>query len=242
MMRTLFTLLIVLGFIIFPKNTLAQVSFDAPEVVRPKQTFFITLQAPAESATYIVEVYYMEKGSKVNLYTTTVTCSLTKRCAEVLSVTAPDQEETDLFLVACSSSRRNPETISCQDKAPIAQKGIRVRTVSEQPKPSPKAQEKTNLGEIQKLSGIQLPFTTVGGFISSAVPILMTIAGILLLFYLIWGGISWMLSQGDPKAIAQAQGRITTAIIGFVIIFLAFWLVQILGKILRITQFGEVFK
>jgi hypothetical protein len=107
---------------------------------------------------------------------------------------------------------------------------------------SPKEPEKPNLQKILDLSGIKLPFPTVGGFIGAAVPILMTIAGILLLLYLIWGGISWMLSQGDPKAIAQAQARITTAIIGFVIIFVAYWLVQILGKILQIAQFEQVFR
>lgn len=51
-----------------------------------------------------------------------------------------------------------------------------------------------------------------------------------------------MTAQGDPKGTAAARERITHAIIGFVIIFAAFWLVQILGLVLGVKQFGNLFQ
>lgn len=82
---------------------------------------------------------------------------------------------------------------------------------------------------------------TLGGIVSAVLPYLFVVAGLMLLFYLIWGGFGLMLSKGDPKAVEAAKGRITNAIIGFVIIFIAYWLVQFFGKILGIEQFGHIF-
>lgn len=51
-------------------------------------------------------------------------------------------------------------------------------------------------------------------------------AGALLLIYLLWSGLSLMLSQGDPKAIGSGKAKVTNAAIGFLIIFAAYWIVQ----------------
>lgn len=69
-------------------------------------------------------------------------------------------------------------------------------------------------------------------------------AGIALLFYLIIGGFQFMLSRGDPKATQAAQSKITNAIIGFVIVFLAFTIVQLIGQLLGLqtnTFFKDIF-
>lgn len=81
---------------------------------------------------------------------------------------------------------------------------------------------------------------TLGGIVSSILPYLFVISGLILLFYLIWGGFSLMLSKGDPKAVESAKARITNAVIGFVIIFIAYWLVQFVGKIFGVGQFVEI--
>mgnify|MGYP001603397046 FL=1 len=83
---------------------------------------------------------------------------------------------------------------------------------------------------------------TLGGIVGAFLPYIFGIAGLILLFYLIWGGFSLMLSKGDQKAVEAAKGRITTAIIGFVIIFIAYWLVQLLGRILGVEQFNSIFQ
>jgi len=69
------------------------------------------------------------------------------------------------------------------------------------------------------------------------------VAGIILLIYLVIGGFQYMLSKGEPKAMQSAQAKITHALIGFVIIFLAFLIVQLIALIFGLddTLFGEIF-
>ncbi|OGM55857.1 hypothetical protein A3F62_05580 [Candidatus Woesebacteria bacterium RIFCSPHIGHO2_12_FULL_44_11] len=63
---------------------------------------------------------------------------------------------------------------------------------------------------------------------------IFVIAGVLLLLYLLSGGFKLMTSAGDPKKIEGGKKIIMNAIIGFVIIFVAYWLVQALGLILNL--------
>lgn len=51
-----------------------------------------------------------------------------------------------------------------------------------------------------------------------------------------------MLSQGEPKAMEGAKNKITGAVIGFVIIFVAYWLVLLIGRLLGIAAIGTIFK
>lgn len=83
---------------------------------------------------------------------------------------------------------------------------------------------------------------TLGFLISSLLPYLFAAAGILLLLYLIYGGLSLMLSRGDPKAVQSARDKITGALIGFIIVFISYWLVQIVGRILGIEAIQSIFK
>ncbi len=53
---------------------------------------------------------------------------------------------------------------------------------------------------------------------------------VLALFFLIWGGISWITSEGDKQKLAQARQKIVFAIIGLVIAFLAFLIINIISN------------
>lgn len=68
------------------------------------------------------------------------------------------------------------------------------------------------------------------------------VAGMILLIYLIVGGLQFMLSRGDPKATQAARTRITNAVVGFAIVFLAFTIVQVFALIFGLdkTLFGTV--
>lgn len=76
----------------------------------------------------------------------------------------------------------------------------------------------------------------LGEIVSFLLPYLFVIAGLILLFYLIWGGFGLMTSAGDPKGIEAAKAKITHSIIGFVIIFTAFWITQILQAIFGLPK------
>jgi hypothetical protein len=98
-----------------------------------------------------------------------------------------------------------------------------------------------DLESIQSSAGLDLPFTNVAGLISVTLPYVFGIAGIALLIYLVTGGFQMMFARGDPKAIQSAQAKVTNALIGFAIMVVAYFIVQILGQLLGIDVFREVF-
>lgn len=82
-----------------------------------------------------------------------------------------------------------------------------------------------------------LETASLGEIISSFLKYLFPLAGLLLFFYLIAGGFSYLTSGGDPKAMEQAKGKITNALLGFIIILIAYWVVQIFEFIFKIQVF-----
>ena len=103
-----------------------------------------------------------------------------------------------------------------------------------------------NLNAIQNIAGIpfQYTITSVGKLISILLPYVFGTAAIALLIYLVLGGFQLMTSRGDPKAAQGAQAKITNAVIGFIIIIFAYFIVQIFGQLFGIqgTFFGQIFK
>lgn len=102
-----------------------------------------------------------------------------------------------------------------------------------------------NLEEIQATALPNFEFSgnkgNIGSIVSSLVNYLFPLAGLLLLLYLIFGGFSLMTSGGDPKAVQAAKSKITNALIGFIIVFASYWIVQILGTILGIEVITNIF-
>ena len=84
--------------------------------------------------------------------------------------------------------------------------------------------------------------TSFGDIITAILPYIFTAAGIGLLIFLIFGGISIMLPRGDPKALEAAKAKITGALTGFIILFVSYWIVQIIGKVLGVEAIGTIFK
>ena len=97
------------------------------------------------------------------------------------------------------------------------------------------------LDSISNTTGLTFARGNLGEIISSFLEILFPIVGLLLLLYLLYGGYQYMLSRGDPKSIEAAKGIITNALVGFVIVFVAFWMVQLLGRILGIPDIFNLF-
>lgn len=97
-----------------------------------------------------------------------------------------------------------------------------------------------NLDTIQNSLGFSTP-TSIGSFITSLFPYIFSLAGIVLLLYLIMGGLGLMTSAGDPKKVEASKQRITNAITGILIIFASFWIVQIISSLLGIEAFN-IFK
>lgn len=60
--------------------------------------------------------------------------------------------------------------------------------------------------------------------------ILLRIAGIAAIAFVVWGGIQYVTSQGEPDATAHAKGTIINALIGLVVATLAVAIVQFIGN------------
>ena len=74
-------------------------------------------------------------------------------------------------------------------------------------------------------------FENISKILSSILPNIYIVAGIILLFLIIGGGFAIMTSETDPQKKAQGGKAITAAIVGFLILFASYWLVQIIEKI-----------
>jgi len=78
-----------------------------------------------------------------------------------------------------------------------------------------------------------LPFNNLGQVISRVVNVfLIPVAGVILLLVFIWAGFDFMMSEGNPEKIKSAKAKITTGIIGLVLLIGSFLIVKIIELIL----------
>ncbi len=94
-------------------------------------------------------------------------------------------------------------------------------------------------------SGLEQAFKgtlTIGRIVSRLVQFVFIFAGIGLLLMLIAGGFDFLTSGGDTKKLDQGKQRITNAIVGFLLIFVAFWLTQIIGRMFGLDAITNVFQ
>ena len=84
-------------------------------------------------------------------------------------------------------------------------------------------------------------FSTIGDVVSSAIPFILGFAGIGLLLMILAAGFSMLTSAGDAKKLEGGKQQLTNAIVGFLIIFVAFWVVQIVGVMFGIREFNILF-
>ncbi|OGH14501.1 MAG: hypothetical protein A3H50_01865 [Candidatus Levybacteria bacterium RIFCSPLOWO2_02_FULL_37_10] len=78
---------------------------------------------------------------------------------------------------------------------------------------------------------------TLSKIIQAGITLFFIAAILLALVYLIQGGIQWMTSGGNKQLIDQARLRITYAVIGLIIVFAAFFLVNVVGGFFNIKFF-----
>lgn len=82
-----------------------------------------------------------------------------------------------------------------------------------------------------------IPFITQGGsgaggislFLNNLIILIYSIAAIVFLFMFIWGAFEWLTSGGEKEKVANAQKRITHALIGIVLFAVAFAVISAVG-------------
>ena len=79
-------------------------------------------------------------------------------------------------------------------------------------------------------------FDSLADIVNAFVTPILTIAGIALFLFMVIAGFKYMASGDDPKAKDSAKGQLTNAVVGFVIIFGSYWIVQIVAAVFGIEQ------
>jgi len=80
-------------------------------------------------------------------------------------------------------------------------------------------------------------FNDVGSLVSAILPYIYGFAGLALFIMLIWGGITLMTAAGDPAKSKSGYGKISAGLIGFLIVFVSYFVTQIVEVVLGIKIF-----
>lgn len=75
--------------------------------------------------------------------------------------------------------------------------------------------------------------------IKNIVEAALVFSGVVALILIIWAGIKFITSKGDPNAVDAAKKTLTYAVIGLIVIFLSFFIVQFVSKITGVEQIGN---
>lgn len=75
----------------------------------------------------------------------------------------------------------------------------------------------------------------LGSLISKIIVVLLIVAVVIAVFFLIWGGIKWITSGGDKQGVESARNHIIAAIVGLIVAFLAFLIINIIGGLFGIS-------
>ncbi len=86
----------------------------------------------------------------------------------------------------------------------------------------------------QKL-GLKNTSNDLGGIIGDFLPYLLTIAGLILFGMLVMGGFTMLAGAADKEAQEKGKQMITSSLIGFFVVFAAYWIAQLLQVIFKVN-------
>ncbi len=75
-------------------------------------------------------------------------------------------------------------------------------------------------------------------FLNKGIELIFMVSAVVFVFMFLWGGLQWISSGGNKEGLAKAQSRIVNAIIGLVLLSLAFVIFKILGTITGFSLFS----
>jgi hypothetical protein len=100
--------------------------------------------------------------------------------------------------------------------------------------------DSVKIPEYSEISGIPVKahitgWESISNIVSRALTYVFPIAGILVFIYLLYGGLNLMLAAGNEEGLRESKAKITNALVGFLVIFVAYWIVQALEIVLGIN-------
>ena len=73
------------------------------------------------------------------------------------------------------------------------------------------------------------------GIVSGLINLVMVLAALIFFFMLVWGGVRWVMSQGDKGNVETARNQITNALIGLAIVFAAWAIMKLIETLFGIN-------
>ena len=78
---------------------------------------------------------------------------------------------------------------------------------------------------------------TIGAVVAGLIRLIIVVAALVFFFILVIGGIRWIASGGDKAQTEAARSQITAALVGLVIVFAAWAIVQLINTFFGINIF-----
>lgn len=152
-------------------------------------------------------------------YALEVNCDAMQQNSNVWNFYKCDQHlETPRFTFSCYSIDPGDLRESCLLDEASQQRGSEGQTVDD-------------LGQIENpLVGKYRGPGGISNLLNNVVTLIFIVAGILVFFFLLFGGIKWIISGGDQKKTEEARNMITAAVVGLAIVALAWAIVKVLEQ------------
>lgn len=80
--------------------------------------------------------------------------------------------------------------------------------------------------------------TTIGDVVSAVVPFILSISGVIVFVMLIYGGILYLTSAGDPKNVEKATKTITYSLIGLIVIVASYSIMRFIQTVFGLETVG----
>ncbi|MBI4253170.1 hypothetical protein HY623_03280 [Candidatus Uhrbacteria bacterium] len=94
----------------------------------------------------------------------------------------------------------------------------------------------TGLNETARNAGYQTTNVSIPQFVGTVINAALGIIGVIFLVLIVYGGMLWMLSEGDETKIGSARGLIFHSIIGLILVLSAYAITSfVVGSIIKGT-------
>ncbi len=83
----------------------------------------------------------------------------------------------------------------------------------------------------QTITGPLVGINNIGDLINKLMQFLIPLAAIILLLVFIWAGYDYMMSQGNPEKVKSAQAKLTTGLLGIILLAVSYMVVRFISFI-----------
>lgn len=92
------------------------------------------------------------------------------------------------------------------------------------------------IGDYGQQSGVK----TISSLLVNILNTMLIVGAVMLIIIIIWSGINWIISGGDKEKLQRAQKRLTSGIIGFIILICVFAIANFVGGIFGLGFFKDL--